>query len=124
MGRLFMRLFVDGFVLFAVQERIEETNFYNEHNSATSLLDQLSYLLEFNGGKIRASTPIHKKFNCSDVAVNTEENCEVRATSLEDLPGNKLTKDKHEEVVEENNADVVEVFPGVLRNNCYNGVVL
>lgn len=84
-------------ILFVVQERIEETSFYNEHNSTTTLLDQLNYLLDSHyGGKIRASTPnrspIQRRFTLSDVGVNTEfcdnENLDVRATSLEDLPGN------------------------------------
>lgn len=75
-----------------VQERIEETNFYNEHNSATTLVDQLGYLLNCNnGGRIRASTPIHN--SSTDVAVNTDHVCEIRATSLEDLPGNTETKE-------------------------------
>lgn len=75
------------FFCLTVQERIEETDFYDEHNSATTLVDQLSYLLRC---RIRASTPIHN--NCStDVGVNTDDVCEVRATSLEDLPGNTET---------------------------------
>lgn len=89
-------MFVDGFCFFfLVQERIEETDFYNEHSSKTSLYDQLIYLLDYRGN-IKASTPnrspIHRRFTSSDVGVNTdfcdEENCEVRATSLEELPGN------------------------------------
>lgn len=114
--------------LFVVQERIEETNFYNEQNSVTTLLDQLIYLLDHKTEEnIKASTPNKSPIPCrlslSDVGVNTdfclEENFEVRATSLNDLPGNsrsscKRKKEKHErnssEEEEEGHSINLEVF--------------
>lgn len=124
-------------VSFVVQERIEETDFYNEQQSRTTLLDQLTYLLDCRGN-FRASTPnrspIHKKFSSSDVGVNTDfyekenvENLEVRATSLEELPGNlrsssrkrkekqaKNLNETKDEKVEEGSSIDLEVFIIVL----------
>lgn len=81
-------------------------------------MEQLNYLLDCQGGNIRASTPINKKLTLSDVAVNTEfgdvdeERYGVNATSLDALPGNKNTNDKDESITKEEETSCIDFEVG------------
>lgn len=82
--------------IFLVQERLEESDYFNTIHVKQSLSEQLLYLLDNEQSSRRPASrcrsPVHKKARGSDVSTNTELSesgtFDVNTTPLETLPGN------------------------------------